>query len=243
MVILIVNNQTKNTKGVILRTPYGFCPICKAPGISRERRLDGNDRCSNGHIYKSRAALKSIEEEQPKQTEEGKSMTPDVYQKLAQRTECNQRNSLMRMTDSFIDAEDVDPNQEPQHTMLAQVRLNHSIIGLAGETGELASLLQKWIYYGKEFKEKEDCEEGAVKEELKTKLIEEYGDILWYVAEGLNTLGVSMEYVMRANIAKLKIRYPDKYTDFHAEETNRDLVKEEEAIKPYMPPDMDYEVE
>lgn len=37
--------------------PYGFCPTCKAPGKARERRLDGNDVCENGHKYPSKSAL------------------------------------------------------------------------------------------------------------------------------------------------------------------------------------------
>ena len=36
--------------------PYGFCPHCAAPGVSRERRPDGNDQCKSGHIYPTRAA-------------------------------------------------------------------------------------------------------------------------------------------------------------------------------------------
>lgn len=32
---------------------YGFCPTCFAPGESRERRPNGNDRCANGHTYSS----------------------------------------------------------------------------------------------------------------------------------------------------------------------------------------------
>lgn len=32
---------------------YGFCPKCGAPGISRERRLNGNTSCENGHTYPS----------------------------------------------------------------------------------------------------------------------------------------------------------------------------------------------
>ena len=32
---------------------YGFCPECGAPGVSRERRPNGDDRCANGHIYPS----------------------------------------------------------------------------------------------------------------------------------------------------------------------------------------------
>lgn len=36
---------------------YGYCPTCGAKGISRERRVDGNDICENGHTYPSRIAL------------------------------------------------------------------------------------------------------------------------------------------------------------------------------------------
>lgn len=32
---------------------YGYCPQCGAPGKTRERRPFGNDRCTNGHTYKS----------------------------------------------------------------------------------------------------------------------------------------------------------------------------------------------
>lgn len=39
-------------------SPYGYCPICNSPGVSRERRPEGNDRCENGHSYPSRSALK-----------------------------------------------------------------------------------------------------------------------------------------------------------------------------------------
>ena len=37
--------------------PYGFCPVCRAPGVERERRLGGNDRCANGCMYPSRSAV------------------------------------------------------------------------------------------------------------------------------------------------------------------------------------------
>jgi hypothetical protein len=39
-------------------TEYDLCPTCGAPGISRERRIDGNDRCKNGHVYPSRLAVR-----------------------------------------------------------------------------------------------------------------------------------------------------------------------------------------
>ena len=35
---------------------YGSCPMCGAPGNSRERRPNGDDTCENGHKYPSRLA-------------------------------------------------------------------------------------------------------------------------------------------------------------------------------------------
>ncbi len=35
---------------------YGTCPNCGSPGVSRERRPYGNDKCENGHTYPSGAA-------------------------------------------------------------------------------------------------------------------------------------------------------------------------------------------
>jgi len=36
--------------------PYGYCPVCGAVGVSRERRPDGDDACANGHKYPSARA-------------------------------------------------------------------------------------------------------------------------------------------------------------------------------------------
>lgn len=33
--------------------PYGYCPRCDAKGVNRERRINGNDKCENGHCYPS----------------------------------------------------------------------------------------------------------------------------------------------------------------------------------------------
>lgn len=39
------------------KSNYGYCPTCGAPGVERERRLNGNDTCTNGHVYPSAKAL------------------------------------------------------------------------------------------------------------------------------------------------------------------------------------------
>lgn len=37
--------------------PYGSCPTCVAPGVTRERRKGGNDKCVSGHVYPSDASI------------------------------------------------------------------------------------------------------------------------------------------------------------------------------------------
>lgn len=139
-------------------------------------------------------------------------MTPEEYQRLASRTECSQQRALQRMC--MVGSIPTVPcdNDNPGFTA---IRLNHSVIGLCGEVGELAALMQKWIYYGQHFDY--------------TKFTEELGDVLWYVAQACNALDVDMgEMLMEANIRKLKARYPDKFTEEAA--SNRDLAAEAQAM-------------
>jgi len=42
---------------VVKRPSYGFCPKCGATGQSRERRMNGDDKCAAGHTYPSRESL------------------------------------------------------------------------------------------------------------------------------------------------------------------------------------------
>jgi NTP pyrophosphatase (non-canonical NTP hydrolase) len=130
-------------------------------------------------------------------------MNPRVYQEAAGRTECDQEKSIARM---FGDVRDP----------LLPIRLNHAFLGIVAEGGELFTQFQKWIYYGK------DLDRTNVKEEL--------GDVLWYVAEACNALGISLADVMECNILKLKTRYPEKYTDERAAEENRDRASELRAL-------------
>jgi len=41
---------------------YGYCPKCGAKGVSREKRMNGNDKCENGHTYPSKDAHKELKE-------------------------------------------------------------------------------------------------------------------------------------------------------------------------------------
>ena len=88
------------------------------------------------------------------------------------------------------------------------VRLLHAMIGMCTETGEIQDALKKHIFYGKPLDE--------------VNLKEEAGDLLWYVAILLDELGVSFEEVMDKNIAKLRARYGDKFTEAAALSRNLD---------------------
>lgn len=94
-------------------------------------------------------------------------------------------------------------------------RLFHYLIGMGTEVGELQDQLKKHIMYGRELDE--------------TNLIEEIGDVLWYVARALETLDSSFEKVMEINNAKLKARFGDKFTEYAA--LNRNLEVERKILE------------
>ncbi len=52
----LLKNKVTNENHTV---SYGYCPECSANGEVRERRLNGNDKCSNGHTYPSTSALPS----------------------------------------------------------------------------------------------------------------------------------------------------------------------------------------
>lgn len=89
-----------------------------------------------------------------------------------------------------------------------ELMLVWNAIGLAGETGEVNDIIKKVVFHRHEFDEA-----------TRNKLIEELGDVLWYVAALCSKLDVTMSHVMRQNIAKLQTRYKNGYTS--AESINR----------------------
>jgi len=82
--------------------------------------------------------------------------------------------------------------------------LGNCALGLCGESGEVAEHVKKHIYHG-----------HALDRE---KVAEELGDVLWYIAALADTVGVSLEYVARKNLAKLQERYPDGFSEERSKE-------------------------
>lgn len=82
----------------------------------------------------------------------------------------------------------------------------NGVLGLNGESGELADLLKKSMFQGHPMNH--------------DKMVEELGDVLWYVAILAKGLGMNLSEVATRNIEKLMKRYPE---GFDAERSiNRD---------------------
>ena len=76
-------------------------------------------------------------------------------------------------------------------------RLTTAGVGLAAESGEFLEIVKKMVFQGKPWND-------ANREHL----IIELGDIMWYVAQATQALGVSFEDVIATNVKKLEKRYP-----------------------------------
>lgn len=75
--------------------------------------------------------------------------------------------------------------------------LLNGVMGLCGESGECIDLVKKHLHQGHELD--------------RAKLCKELGDVAWYLAETAYALDLSLEEVLRANLDKLKHRYPEGF--------------------------------
>lgn len=80
----------------------------------------------------------------------------------------------------------------------------HMVIGIAGEVGEVADCIKKFTIYNKPLD--------------RNNLIEELGDIEFYLAGIRQLFNISRTQTLRSNIEKLKIRYADGYSDKAAQD-------------------------
>lgn len=75
--------------------------------------------------------------------------------------------------------------------------LINSALGMAGEAGEVADRVKKWQYQGHTF----DFDG----------LLNEAGDLLWYIAQLATALDMPLSEIAQRNIAKLQARYPEGF--------------------------------
>lgn len=71
-------------------------------------------------------------------------------------------------------------------------------LGIAGEGGEVADLIKKWVGHG------HTLDLGKLEKEL--------GDVLWYIAALGKANGLTLGGIARANVEKLQKRYPDGFS-------------------------------
>jgi NTP pyrophosphatase (non-canonical NTP hydrolase) len=91
----------------------------------------------------------------------------------------------------------------------------HMLMGMSTEVGELTDVFKKNLAYNK------DIDWVNVEEEL--------ADILWYIVNFATLNQLNLTQAMENNINKLKVRYPEKFSEVLAE--NRDLVKERATLE------------
>jgi len=89
-------------------------------------------------------------------------------------------------------------------------RLLTSGVGINAEGGEFLEIIKKMVFQGKPWNE-----------DNREHLIIELGDIMWYVAQATQALGISMEEVLDTNITKLSKRYPAGTFDSYMSENRK----------------------
>ena len=98
---------------------------------------------------------------------------------------------------------------EIQSRMNARSRELHSVMGMQTEVGEIVDQLKKHIFYGKEL------DVVNIKEEL--------GDLMWYMSLLMDCVDTTYEECAEKVVAKLKARYPNKFTEYDAINRNLEL--------------------
>lgn len=112
---------------------------------------------------------------------------------------------LAMRTDAVLTAELLHRLTNPQ-----VVHLLHAAMGMVTEAGELMDMLKKHVFANKPL----DLVNAG----------EELGDSMWYIAKGVDSIRALMSEVMQQNIDKLRIRFPDKFSEHHS--LNRDVTVE-----------------
>ena len=96
-----------------------------------------------------------------------------------------------------------DYQKQAMHTLNPKLSkqeiLVNGVMGLCGESGEAIDIVKKHLFHG------HPLDRDALKKEL--------GDIAWYLAETAYALDMPLEDILKANIEKLKQRYPEGFSE------------------------------
>jgi NTP pyrophosphatase (non-canonical NTP hydrolase) len=106
---------------------------------------------------------------------------------------------------------------------LDKVDLIHAVMGIVGEAGELLDGIKKHVIYDKELH--------------LTNVVEELGDIEFYIEQLRQRLGITREQTLDSNIVKLKKRYDGlQYSDKAAHDRADKVIERNYIGKPPIVP-------
>jgi NTP pyrophosphatase (non-canonical NTP hydrolase) len=97
----------------------------------------------------------------------------------------------------------------------AHTELLHAQLGITTEAGEFADVIKKYLFYGRAID--------------RINLIEELGDLTWYIGLAIQAIDSTWGEVFKANIKKLAARYPERFKEHDA--IYRDLEKERKVLE------------
>lgn len=75
--------------------------------------------------------------------------------------------------------------------------LEYPTLGLAGEAGEVANIVKKI----------QRDNDGVITDEIRGKLKDELGDVLWYISACADELGLTLNEIAEFNVGKLAKRH------------------------------------
>lgn len=94
----------------------------------------------------------------------------------------------------------IKPGYDIQLTLTPEtINMWHLATGIGGEAGELLDAIKKHVIYNKPLD--------------RVNVIEELGDLMFYMEGLMQAVGVTRDEVIAANVAKLTVRYAKGYTD------------------------------
>lgn len=124
---------------------------------------------------------------------------PTIEQELAALRENNDQDY-----EQWVMSKAKDGGLIASNLTASNAHLIHMAIGIAGESGELLDAIKKAVIYGKPLD--------------RENVIEELGDLEFYMAGLRAALDITREQVIAHNVAKLEKRYAKGYSDKAAQE-------------------------
>lgn len=120
------------------------------------------------------------------------------YQKFVDAVTSDASTDFVALSDRLVELDAKGANIE---------RLLTAGVGMNAEGGEFLEIVKKMIFQGKPFNQ-----------DNREHMIIELGDIMWYVAQATQALGVSFNEVIERNVRKLEKRYPGGAFDIYYSE-------------------------